>query len=156
MPIIIDFQQLDTKPSCPLTGDEITSIFERCLLHLRVVDTHEITLRLVSLEESRQLNSDYRGKDAPTNVLSFTSDIPNFIDSNFLGDLVVCNEILERESAAQHKSLRAHWTHILVHGLLHLMGYDHIVDADAAEMEQLEVSILAQFGIADPYSLGAE
>lgn len=126
------------------------------MLRLHCRDTREITLRFVAIEESRQLNRDYRGKDAPTNVLSFPSDIPSFIDSDFLGDLVVCNEILEQEAIAQHKLLKAHWTHILVHGLLHLMGYDHIVESDAAEMEALEISILEQFGIPDPYSLDGD
>ncbi|EPC00950.1 hypothetical protein L861_15440 [Litchfieldella anticariensis FP35 = DSM 16096] len=114
---------------------------------------HELTVRFVDAVESRSLNRDYRGKDRPTNVLSFPFDAPAGIELPLLGDLVICHEVVVREANEQDKSLTAHYTHMVVHGTLHLLGYDHIQDSEAERMERLEGEILARFGIADPYLL---
>lgn len=111
----------------------------------------EITIRLVDSEESQQLNNEYRGKDKPTNVLSFEFDAPPMIELPLLGDLVICKEVIEREALEQHKALNDHWAHMVVHGTLHLLGYDHIINEEAQIMESLEKQILATLGIDDPY-----
>ncbi len=111
----------------------------------------ELTIRLVNVDESQQLNHQYRHKNKPTNVLSFPFEVPDGIDLNLLGDLVICVYVVEQEAKAQNKALFDHWAHIVIHGCLHLLGYDHINDSDAQEMEALEVSILAKLAIADPY-----
>ncbi len=111
----------------------------------------EVTIRLVSREESQQLNSEYRGKDKPTNVLSFEFDAPPMVELPLLGDLVICKEVIELEATEQHKALNDHWAHMVVHGTLHLLGYDHIINEEALVMESLEKQILATLGIDDPY-----
>lgn len=111
----------------------------------------EITLRIVDTIESRQLNRDYRKKDKPTNVLSFTFEAPEHIDMPFLGDLVVCAAVVEQEAKEQNKQIIEHWTHLCIHGLLHLLGYDHIQENEAQEMEGIETAILAKLNIDDPY-----
>lgn len=106
----------------------------------------ELTLRIVGPAESRALNRRFRGKDKPTNVLSFPYD-----DQGVLGDLVICAPVVQRESREQHKPPAAHWAHMVVHGVLHLLGYDHIKPSDARRMEARERAILATFDIPDPY-----
>jgi probable rRNA maturation factor len=112
----------------------------------------ELTVRIVSTAEISQLNSDYRHKTGPTNVLSFPADLPAGIDVPLLGDLVICAEVVAREADEQHKPLHAHWAHMVVHGTLHLLGYDHIDDADADIMENLEIDILKRINIPNPYT----
>ncbi len=114
----------------------------------------ELGIRFVGLEESRQLNHQFRDKDKPTNVLSFESDLPDYIPGNFIGDLVICVPIVVNEAAEQNKLLMHHFAHMCIHGCLHLLGYDHIDEKDAQEMESLEVNILAKLGIDDPYQVG--
>lgn len=110
-----------------------------------------LTIRLVDEAESQCLNRDYRGKDYPTNVLSFPFAAPPGMPQLHLGDLVICVPVMVREAAEQGKTLEAHWAHLVIHGCLHLLGFDHIDDADAEEMEALERDLLAQLGFADPY-----
>ncbi|WP_213661907.1 rRNA maturation RNase YbeY [Stutzerimonas stutzeri] len=113
----------------------------------------ELTIRLVDEEEGRELNRTWRHKDYPTNVLSFPADVPDeFLDIPLLGDLVICVPVVEREAAEQGKPLAAHWAHLVIHGCLHLLGYDHIEDAEAEEMEALERQLLAELGHPDPYA----
>lgn len=111
----------------------------------------EISVRIVSASESGELNLRYRGKEGPTNVLSFPADIPDFVESSLLGDIVICAAIVRREAAEQHKTLDAHWAHILVHGTLHLLGHDHIEEAEAEAMEALETTILGKINFPPPY-----
>ncbi|MEZ9630985.1 rRNA maturation RNase YbeY [Vibrio breoganii] len=111
----------------------------------------ELTIRIVDSEESHQLNHDYRGKNKPTNVLSFPFEAPPGVEINLLGDLVICKQVVEDEAAAQQKTLTAHWAHMVVHGSLHLLGYDHIQDEEAEEMESLETEIMQGLGFDDPY-----
>ncbi|MFY0665400.1 MAG: rRNA maturation RNase YbeY [Natronospirillum sp.] len=112
-----------------------------------------LTVRLVDSAESQQLNNTYRGKDKPTNVLSFPFEAPADIplEEDYLGDLVICVPVVNEEALAQHKPVLHHWAHMVIHGALHLLGYDHISDVDAEEMEQLERELLLQLGIPDPY-----
>jgi probable rRNA maturation factor len=111
----------------------------------------EVSLYIVDEKESQELNTQYRGKEKPTNVLSFPADIPEEVGVPLLGDLVICAPVVEREAKEQQKSLDAHWAHMLVHGSLHLLGYDHIEDEDAEQMENLETSILVNLGFPAPY-----
>ncbi|MDN3609309.1 rRNA maturation RNase YbeY [Vibrio ostreicida] len=111
----------------------------------------EVTVRIVDEQESHQLNHEYRGKAKPTNVLSFPFEAPPGIDIDLLGDLVICRQIVEQEAQTQSKPLMAHWAHMVVHGSLHLLGYDHIDDDEAEEMESLETEIMQDMGFEDPY-----
>lgn len=112
----------------------------------------ELSIRLVGTEEGRTYNRDYRGRDYATNVLSFPVELPSGLRTPLLGDLIVCAPVVAREATEQHKPLRAHYAHMTVHGVLHLLGYDHISDTDAERMEALERRALAGLGIADPYT----
>lgn len=114
-------------------------------------DEVEMTVRIVDEAESHELNLTYRGKDRPTNVLSFPFECPDEVELPLLGDLVICRQIVEREAAEQEKPLMAHWAHMVVHGSLHLLGYDHIEDEEAEEMESLETQIMQGLGFDDPY-----
>ncbi|WP_118777288.1 rRNA maturation RNase YbeY [Haemophilus haemolyticus] len=114
-------------------------------------DEVEMTVRIVDEAESHELNLTYRGKDRPTNVLSFPFECPDEVELLLLGDLVICRQVVEREAAEQEKPLMAHWAHMVVHGSLHLLGYDHIEDNEAEEMESLETQIMQGLGFDDPY-----
>ena len=114
-------------------------------------DEVEMTVRIVDEAESHALNLNYRGKDRPTNVLSFPFECPDEVELPLLGDLVICRQVVEREAQEQEKPLMAHWAHMVVHGSLHLLGYDHIEDDEAEEMESLETQIMTGLGFADPY-----
>jgi len=111
----------------------------------------EVVVRIVEAAEIHALNQQYRDKDALTNVLSFPSDLPEIVTSPLLGDIVICASVVAGEAHAQNKPLMAHWAHMTVHGVLHLLGYDHISEQDAQQMERLECSILSTLGVADPY-----
>ena len=111
----------------------------------------EITIRIVDEAESHDLNLTYRGKDKPTNVLSFPFEVPEGIELPLLGDLIICRQVVEREALEQQKPLDAHWAHLAIHGTLHLLGYDHITDEEAEEMESLETEIMQSLGFEDPY-----
>ncbi len=113
----------------------------------------ELTIRLVDEDEGRELNRTWRQKDYATNVLSFPADVPEeLLDIPLLGDLVICVPVVEREAAEQGKAPQAHWAHLVIHGCLHLLGYDHIDDEEAEEMESLERQLLAELGHPDPYA----
>lgn len=115
-----------------------------------------LVVRIVDEAESRALNHDYRGKDKPTNVLSFPFEPPPGIPpgrlGDHLGDLVICAPVVAREAAEQGKPPEAHWAHMVIHGVLHLLGHDHQNDAEADEMERLERDILQRLGYPDPYA----
>ncbi len=111
----------------------------------------ELTIRLVDEQESQSLNNTYRGKDKPTNVLSFPFESPPEVELPLLGDLVICVPVVEAEAHNQNKVLEAHWAHMVVHGCLHLLGYDHIIDSEAEEMESLETQLIESIGFPNPY-----
>ncbi|GAB6195226.1 rRNA maturation RNase YbeY [Lysobacter xanthus] len=115
----------------------------------------EVAIRIVGPDEGRELNHQYRGKDYATNVLSFPAErpegLPEGVELPELGDLVVCAEVVAREAAEQGKRPADHWAHLTVHGVLHLLGWDHEDESDAEAMEARERAILAGLGVADPY-----
>jgi len=114
-----------------------------------------ISLSFVDTAGSQSLNSDYRGKDKPSNVLSFPAEFPSElaeqVESYPLGDIVICAAVVEEEAFDQGKELSAHWAHLTIHGLLHLLGYLHDQQSDASEMEKLEINALQRLGIPNPY-----
>ncbi|MCG8017523.1 MAG: rRNA maturation RNase YbeY [Candidatus Thiodiazotropha sp. 'RUGA'] len=112
----------------------------------------EMVIRIVDAPESRQLNRDYRGKDKPTNVLSFPFESPPEVPLPLLGDLVICAPVVSTEARQQNKTLEAHWAHMVVHGTLHLQGYDHQDDQQAQRMEDKERQILQALNFSDPYT----
>ncbi len=111
----------------------------------------ELLIRIVDKIEIQNLNKTYRHKDKTTNVLSFPSDLPIEIDEAILGDVVICSEVVAKEANEQNKTFNDHLLHIAIHGTLHLIGYDHIKESEAVEMENLEIKILEKMQIANPY-----
>ncbi|UWX04419.1 rRNA maturation RNase YbeY [Pseudoxanthomonas sp. NC8] len=112
----------------------------------------DLAIRIVDAREGRALNRHYRGKDYATNVLSFPADLPEGVKMPLLGDLVICAPVVAREAKEQRKPSQAHYAHLTVHGVLHLLGWDHEDDKEAEAMEQLEREILAGLGLPDPYA----
>ena len=155
LPVIDRQVAVSDDEQAQLPGDEELAAWVGAVLARHEVAPHnEVTIRLVDSEESQALNRNYRGKDKPTNVLSFPFETPpGMEDVPLLGDLVICHSVVAGEAQEQGKPLYHHYAHMVVHGTLHLLGYDHIEDAEADEMEALERGILSDFGIADPYAL---
>jgi probable rRNA maturation factor len=131
--------------------DDIRRWIAAALSHRDLKGEAEISVRLVDEAEMSSLNRTYRGKSGPTNVLSFPSDLPPELDLPLLGDIVICAPVVRAEAAHQGKHPNAHWAHMLIHGTLHLLGYDHINDEDAHEMEALETAIMASLDYPCPY-----
>ena len=111
----------------------------------------EVLIRLVNEAESASLNQTYRHQPGPTNVLSFPCEAPAGVDVKLLGDIVICAPVVVREAVEQNKPLPAHWAHVVIHGVLHLVGYEHQDSSQAEAMERLEIRILAGLGYPDPY-----
>jgi len=111
----------------------------------------ELTIRFVDEKESADLNEQYRHKKGATNILSFPFDAPAEVELNLLGDLIICSDVVRKEAKEQKKEELAHWAHMVVHGTLHLLGYDHLSDEQASIMEIKEIKILSQLGYTDPY-----
>lgn len=156
MKISLSLQQDFQSPELELKRAQLKKIIETTLRDVGYKEDCEIGVACVDLEESHQLNLQYREKDKPTNVLSFQSDIPEevlpMLDALPLGDLVICIPVVLQEALEQKKTAQNHFAHLLVHGVLHLLGYDHETsDEDAEEMEGLEIEILAKLNIANPY-----
>lgn len=148
--IVIDRQVAINEPQLP-TLEQLT-LWVGCVFSRHPDDERlELTIRLVGSAESQALNRDYRGKDKPTNVLSFPFENPPGMTLPLLGDLIICHDIVAQEASEQHKSLTHHYAHMVIHGTLHLMGYDHIDEQEAEEMEQIERELLASLDIPDPY-----
>lgn len=136
-------------------SDEIHQWLSLVLLHEKIYSA-SLSLTYLSLDDMQSLNHQFRDKNSPTNILSFPFIAPpglpdDAIDDNFLGDLIVCPDVLVKEAKDQEKRLNHHQTHILIHGLLHLIGYDHISREDREEMEALEIKLLQQLAIPNPY-----
>jgi probable rRNA maturation factor len=153
MAIVLDLQLASNAANLP-TETEIQHWLDAAILPFQL--DAEVTVRIVDNEESQQLNHNYRGKDKPTNVLSFPFQCPPGIELPLLGDLVICAPVVTDEAAEQGKALTAHWAHMVVHGSLHLLGFDHINDDDAEQMEAEEVTILHHLGFTNPYLLDDE
>lgn len=163
---VIDRQNASSAGHLP-SEDDFTLWVNAALKHQQVFDevlfyklSHkpsltqaELTIRLVDAPEGQQLNREYRQKDKPTNVLSFPADLPDIVDLPLLGDLIICAPVVAKEAEEQHKKLNAHWAHLVIHGTLHLLGYDHIDENDANIMEAIETSVLATMGISCPYTV---
>lgn len=144
------------SPELPVKRADVLRYVGQTLKHLEYEATCDISVRLVDDEESHQLNLHYRQKDKPTNVLSFPSELPEeiveMLDSIPLGDLVISVPVVLREAAEQQKDPQQHLAHLIVHGTLHLMGYDHETsEQDAEDMEAIEIEVLKTLGIANPY-----
>ncbi len=145
MTACIDIQQACEDP-CP-DPEQIRHWVKQALAG----KSAEVSLRIVDEAEMTALNQRYRGKAGPTNVLSFPFAPPPGVPNTFLGDIVICAPVVAMEAHEQGKSLSAHWAHMIVHGILHLQGYDHIDPKEAQHMEQLETEILARLGFDNPY-----
>jgi probable rRNA maturation factor len=156
---ILDLQLASDCTDIPKQED-IQLWLDTLLLYQQIAQK-EITVRIVDEAEIQQLNQQYRGKDKPTNVLSFPFEMPELslpidvqIDESisiFLGDIVICTQVVKQESLEQNKLLGHHWAHMIIHGTLHLLGYDHIDEQEAQEMEGIEIAILQKLAIDDPY-----
>ena len=148
---IVDLQLACEAPDLPTEAD--LTCWLQTVIDAHEDTGHEVTVRIVTPQESQQLNHQYRGKEKPTNVLSFPFESPPELALPLLGDLIVCADVVAKEAEEQGKPLQHHWAHMIIHGGLHLLGYDHIEDEDAEEMESLEIELLAGLGIKDPYHL---
>lgn len=156
MKLNLSLQQDYQSAELVLKRAYIKKVIETALRFIDVDQDCEIGIACVDNEESHKLNLEYRQKDKPTNVLSFPSDVPeevlSMLDALPIGDLVICIPVVLQEAIDQNKTPIEHFTHMLVHGTLHLMGYDHETsDEDAEEMEALEIEILAKLGFENPY-----
>ena len=144
---------IELQLACPLptepTPHEIESWVANVTRALEL--TGDVCVRVIDEQESRALNLRYRDHDDPTNVLSFPVKLPPGVETVVLGDLAICAPVVEREAREQRKEPKAHWAHMVVHGMLHLAGYDHEMASDAAAMEALEIELLSAMGFADPY-----
>ncbi len=163
MNIAVDIQVATESGDSP-EPEPIRSWIQTTLEHPRVISLLpsecktlekdiELSLRIVDCDESQELNKQFRQKDKPTNVLSFPSELPESLPFVHLGDLVICAPIVTLCPALQNKKTQNHWVHMLVHGTLHLMGFDHIDDDEAEIMEAIEINILSGLNIPDPYQI---
>lgn len=162
MDVIVDVQKACESNSSP-SESEIVGWSEKvfaCLQQSKIgalpSGSVEFTIRIVDSEEMQDLNREYRGKDKPTNVLSFPFDNEfEFeemgLEYEILGDIIICTDVVNCEAKEQNKTASFHWAHMVTHGILHLLGYDHIEDKEALEMEGIEVEILASMGFPNPY-----
>ena len=151
MNVLVDIQNATTE-SVP-DEDDIRRWITDAVNAARTDDEGpcEVSVRLVDDAEMSELNGRYRDKPQPTNVLSFPSELPDELELPLLGDIVICAPVVRREAEQQGKTLPAHWAHMAVHGALHLLGYDHIEEHEAQQMESLETAILASMGLPCPY-----
>ena len=149
MAITVDLQNdedLDPVPPEQQFEQWITAALQESYKRL------EQTVRIVGEAESRELNSRYRGKESATNVLAFPGG-NELLNYDCLGDLVICAPIVATEASVQNKPVEAHWAHLVIHGMLHLQGFDHQNEADTRQMEALEIEILHSLGVANPYNV---
>ena len=156
----LDLQKMVSSDMIP-SQEEMESWIRKTLLMLEKIEgkdvkkehdkEYELTIRIVDKDEIQFLNRTYRHKDKATNVLSFPFESPVEVSLPLLGDLVICHDIVIEEAKQQGKPIEAHWAHMVVHGVLHLKGYDHIDDTEAEVMESLEIEILNDFNILNPY-----
>jgi len=155
-PLLVDLQVACDAPDLP--DEEVIDRLLHAALAAAEATAHEVevSVRVVDEDEIRLLNREYRQQDRPTNVLSFPAaldELPGLPDDDLglLGDVVICASVVAREAAEQGKPASAHWSHLLVHGFLHLLGFDHVEDDDAERMEALEIEVLTGLGLENPY-----
>ncbi|AXQ21164.1 rRNA maturation RNase YbeY [Acinetobacter wuhouensis] len=158
MKLNLSLQQSFEAPELVLKRAYLKKVIETTLRHIDTQSDCEVGIACVDNDESHKLNLEYRKKDKPTNVLSFPSDLPDemaqILDTFPIGDLVICIPVVLQEAIEQQKTPIEHFTHMLVHGTLHLMGYDHETsEEDAEEMEALEIEILKKLGFENPYTV---
>ena len=135
---------------------QITDWLQLALLELEPSRSTQTSIHIVTCDEIAALNLQYRGREKPTNILSFASDTLLEDDRTLLGDLAVCSEIIQREAETYGKPFQARYAHIMIHGLLHLLGYDHVKSEDQSRMEAMEIKLLSEQGITDPYVMGGK
>lgn len=152
--VILDLQIVSENTQGLPTKAQFMQWLEAVLPQFQPIS--EVTIRIVDEAESHELNLTYRGKDRPTNVLSFPFEAPPEVELPLLGDLIICRQVVEKEAAEQDKTVEEQWAHMVIHGCLHLLGYDHIEDDEAEEMEGLETEILQKLGYEDPYLIEKE
>ena len=148
MAIILDIQSASSSEDAP--DEQSIKRWVSAALHLKAGDT-ELSIRIVDEPEAKTLNETYRGASGPTNVLSFPFDEKTPEPLPLIGDIVICAPVVAREAEEQNKALNAHWAHMIIHGVLHLLGYDHQNDSEAAIMEALEAEIMHKLGFPPPY-----
>lgn len=146
--IKVDIQRITSSKELP-ENRQIRNWIKKCLSFMQKEDA-QLTVRIVDEEEGTRLNETWRNKNGPTNVLSFQYGDEQYTD-HFIGDMVLCAPVIFREAGEQNKSPESHWAHMIIHGTLHLLGYDHIKAEEAEEMESLEVRILESLGYKNPY-----
>ena len=154
--MIVDIQVASDSPTIP--DDEEIASWVNCVLHdQHKPDASEISIRIVDEAEIAELNASYRNKTGPTNVLSFPFEAPPGLPADdatlpgLLGDVIICAPVVAREALEQDKTNKSHWAHMVVHGTLHLLGYDHQTDQQAGEMESLEQQLLSRLDFPNPY-----
>jgi len=152
MKAIVDLQLICDGYQHP-DVQQCQQIIQEVFTGVGITETKECTIRIVDREESAELNQQYRNITGATNVLSFPFESPMEVEINLLGDLVICAPLVIAQAKVQNKTPIMHWTHLIVHGCLHLLGYDHENDDEAEEMEDLERQIMANMGYADPYQM---
>ena len=150
MSAIVDLQlaiENSEAPDCEFCEQVVSEVLDT----LKIIESKECTIRIVDEKESAALNTQYRNKNNPTNVLSFPFEAPLEMDIELLGDIVICAPVVTSEAKQQNKSESMHWTHLITHGCLHLLGFDHQSETEAEEMENLERTVLSNLGYTDPY-----
>jgi len=151
-PEVIVELQLAIQPSSTIPNQPYLEKCVSCaLVGANYLKDVEVTIRIVDSDEIQQLNRDYRHQDKPTNILSFPFEAPEGIELSLIGDLVICADIVAEETKQQQKTPKAHWTHMIIHGILHLLGYDHNEAKEAELMETLEIKLVKNLGFENPY-----
>ncbi|HRD68606.1 MAG TPA: rRNA maturation RNase YbeY [Legionella sp.] len=150
MTYYIDIQNASDE-TLPLDEDKLSQLAQLALRDS--LNDAELTIRLVTPEEMIHLNNTYRKINKTTNVLAFPSDLPDHVtlEFPFIGDVIICPQVLKSESQQENKTLEEHWSLIVIHGVLHLLGYDHVNDEDSIIMQAIEIKLLAELGYASPY-----
>jgi probable rRNA maturation factor len=149
-PVKVDIAVQNPTSFTPVPSNQQFERWVNAVLHGS--GDQELLIRIVDRRESRQLNARYRHKNKATNVLSFPAELPEEVGLPLLGDIIICAPIVAEEARDQNKSAEAHWAHLTIHGILHLLGHDHQAEEEACAMESLETRILQSLGFPDPYS----
>ena len=150
MTLDLDIQRMISDPELP-SDEQFETWVDLALKEGGRENNSQLAIRIVDEDEGKKLNEQWRHKEGPTNVLSFSMSGLDLIAPEILGDIVICAPVVAKEAEEQSKALLLHWAHMVIHGVLHLIGYDHNTETDAKKMESLEVKIMKQLGFPDPY-----